>query len=265
MRKIFLVCLVIIALPCFAQQQPSPGSSETRSQEKKERKREKIDSLRKQEEEGVITYTRQTDFGVKLVSDGYGIFMDIGKAKSIKRSVLYQLEIAERKSPREIKQSTGYPSASPFIYGKQNFVYCVKMGMQEQYLLANKANKNGVNITCNIGGGISLAVLRPYYYEIGNLNTEEESFGLPPFDSNYVILGGPTISQGWDNLSLTPGVYGKAAVRFDYGHYTKTVTALEIGLAGEYYTKKIPIVYGSPANQSFITAFVDILFGWRRK
>ncbi len=79
------------------------------------------------------------------------------------------------------------------------------------------------------------------------------------------LIGGPSISQGWEDLSLTPGVYGKVALRFDYGHYTKTVTAVEIGLSGEYYAKKIPIVYGSAPNQSFLTAFVDILFGWRRK
>jgi len=161
MRKIFLFFLVIAALPCFAQES-NMSSSQKRSQERREKKKEKIDSLINQEEEGIINYRKQTDFGAKLTSDGYGIFMDIGRAKSVKRSVLYQLEIGERKSAREIKQSnTNDPASSPFILGKENFFYYTKLGVQEQFLLANKANKNGVNITCNIGGGLSFAILRP--------------------------------------------------------------------------------------------------------
>jgi hypothetical protein len=304
MRKIFLVCLVIISLPCFAQESSQRRAEEKRDNHgerldsldsiahhemvisnqhkheiRRERKKDKIDSLINQEEEGVINYRTQTDFGVKLVSDGYGIFMDIGKAKSIKRSVLYQLEFGERKSPRELKQSSSDspdPAASEIILGKENFVYYAKLGVQEQYLLANKANKNGVNITCNIGGGLSLAILRPYEYEVeyqvdpvndpNNIAFKYVQFNTLLTDSTISYpIGGPSIDQGWDDLSIVPGVYGKAAVRFDYGHYTKTVTALEIGLAGEYYTQKIPIIFGTAPKQSFLSIYAAVVFGWRRK
>jgi hypothetical protein len=273
MRKIFSVCLVIAALPCFAQQINS--SSQRRSAERREIKQQKIDSLIHQQEEGVINYRTQTDFGVKLVSDGYGIFMDIGKAKSVKRSVLYQLEFGERKNAKEAKQSSNNspdPAAAQMIFGKLNFVYYAKLGVQEQYLLANKANKHGVNITCNVGGGLSLAILRPYEYEVEYQVAENlyafkyEQFNTLLRDTTVSFpIGGPSISQGWDDLSLTPGVYGKAAVRFDYGHYTKTVTALEIGISGEYYTKKIPIIYEVAPKQSYLSVYAAIIFGWRRK
>jgi hypothetical protein len=300
MRKIFLFFLVIAALPCFAQDSTMNSSQRTqekketheegmystdsvanrekvyasqkRSQIRREKKREKIDLLISQEEEGVINYSRQTDFGAKLVSDGYGLFMDIGRAKSIKRSVLYQLEIGERKSAREEKQSnTNDPSSSPFIFGKENFFYYTKLGVQEQFLLANKANKNGVNITCNIGGGLSFAILRPYEYEVVAAKGSDTTSEFVQFNSILTdtsvtgLLGGPTISQGWEDLSLTAGVYAKAAVRFDYGHYTRTVTALEIGLSAEYYTKNIPIVYAIKTRQSFISIYAAVIFGWRKK
>jgi len=278
MRKIFLFFLVIAALPCFAQES-NMSSSQRRSQERREKKKEKTDSLINQEEEGIINYRKQTDFGAKLTSDGYGIFMDIGRAKSVKRSLLYQLEIGERKSAREVKQSTADspdPSSSPLIFGKENFVYYTKLGVQEQFLLANKANKNGVNITCNIGGGLSLAILRPYEYEVeyyvnpndSNSGTAFKYVQFNQFFTDSTIsfpIGGPSISQGWDDLSVVPGVYGKAAVRFDYGHYTKTVAAIEIGLSAEYYTKAIPILYGVTPEQSFMSVYATIIFGWRRK
>ena len=45
----------------------------------------------------------------------------------------------------------------PFIYGKENFFYPVKLGVQQQILLGNKSNKNGVSVTANYGGGIVIS------------------------------------------------------------------------------------------------------------
>ena len=41
-------------------------------------------------------------------------------------------------------------------------------------------------------------------------------------------------------MTVVPGLYAKAAIRFDYGSYNEVMSALEVGIAGEYYTKKIP-------------------------
>ena len=82
----------------------------------------------------------------------------------------------------------------PFIYGKENFFYPVKLGVQQQILLGNKSNKNGVSITGNYGGGLSLALLRPYYLQVqkGNdfvfvkYNSPDSSFFL---DSAVLLAG----------------------------------------------------------------------------
>jgi len=158
MRKIIFLIFIISA---------SFGASAQKS--KKQRQQEKrahIDNLIKEEEEGVITYKKSFVFGAKLLSDGYGVFFELGRANSVKRSTLYQLEISERKNVKEDKQSNPYVNSIPFIYGKQNFFYPVKLGVQQQILLGNKSNKNGVSITGNYGGGVSLALLRPYYIQV---------------------------------------------------------------------------------------------------
>ncbi len=43
-------------------------------QQKKEERKEKINQLIKQEEEGALIYQKQNIFGVKLTTDGYGAF-----------------------------------------------------------------------------------------------------------------------------------------------------------------------------------------------
>jgi hypothetical protein len=160
-QSLILLAVVAFSLPALAQE-----AKKTTRTGRKEQKRERINTLIKQEEEGVIAYKKHFATGIKLISDGYGIFFEKGYAKSIRKATLFQVEISERKHQKEEKQTTSYISSVPFIYGKINFFYPIKLGMQMQYVLGNKSNKNGVSITANAGGGITLGLLRAYEIEV---------------------------------------------------------------------------------------------------
>ena len=259
MLRIFLLILIIpYTLAASAQKGKKQRQVE---------KRAHINNLIKQEEEGVIAYKKSFVFGAKLLNDGYGIFFEMGRASSVKKSLLYQLELGERKHIKEDKQSNPFINSIPFVYGKENFFYPVKLGVQQQVLLGNKSNKNGVSITANYGGGISLALLRPYYLQVqkGNdliyvkYDSPDSSLFL-----NGPIYGGPTFGKGWSDLTVTPGLYAKTSLRFDYGAYNEIVSAIEVGLTADYYSKKIPILLYNPQRQFFFSGFVAILFGKRK-
>ena len=259
MRKLFLIIIaLVIAVSSFAQKQSK--------KEKRDHNRKRIDALIKQEEEGVIAYKKHTIFGGKLINNGYGAFVEFGRLNSVKKGMLYQLEIAEYKSNREEKQSNLYAYSTPFIFGKQNFFYPVKLGVQQQILFGNKSNKNGVSITGNYGGGISVGLLRPYYVQLGATNTyvKYQSADSAKFLDPSGISGGPGFSKGWSDITVTPGAYLKTALRFDYGSYNEIVSALEIGISADYYSKKIPLVVHEKQKQFFFTGYVAILFGRRK-
>jgi hypothetical protein len=254
-RLLLLVVSFIVTISCFAQTK----------KERREENRRRINALIRQEEEGVIAYERSTAIGGKLINDGYGLFFEIGRAKSVKKGTLYQIEISERKHPKEEKQSNLFNYSTPFIFGKQNFFYPVKLGIQQQMLYGNKSNKNGVSITYNYGGGISMGLIRPYYVQLGTTGefvkyeTDSTAFLDPG-----VISAGPGFSKGWSDLTVAPGLYLKTALRFDYGSYNETISALEIGISGEYYTKSIPLVVHRDPKKFFFTGYVAIMFGRRR-
>ena len=267
MRKIFFIFLAVAATSnLFAQQT---------KKDRKDDHRKKINAIMKQEEEGVITYSKHTVFGFKLTNDGYGAFMEIGRAQSVKKSLLFQLDISERKHPREDKQTNSNFAGPALIFGKINFFYPVKIGVQQQILLGNKSNKNGVSVTANFGGGISLGLLRPYFLDVfaDTVSNKRESIQYQSADSNLFsdniqlinrFATGPSISKGWGNLKITPGLYAKAALRFDYGRYNEVVSAIEVGITAEYYAKKVPqLVFTAPKNL-FINAYFSILFGKRK-
>jgi hypothetical protein len=258
MRKlIFFLLILSFSVRCFAQ---------SKKKQRQEEKREHINSLIKQEEEGVIAYKKSFLFGAKLITDGYGAFFELGRASSIKKSLLYQLEISERKDKKEEKVSY-YANTVPYIYGKINYFYPVKLGVQQQILLGNKSNKNGVSVTANYGGGISAGLLRPYYVQVqqGNqINYIKYNSADSASFLTSKIYGGPSFGQGWSDMTVVPGLYAKAAVRFDYGTYNEVISAIEVGVTGDYYTKKVPLLASNPQKQFFFSGYVSILFSKRK-
>lgn len=261
MRKLFFLILSLVIVTSTFAQKPT-------KKERRDQKNKRINALIKQEEEGLITYKRHTVFGGKVITNGYGAFAEIGRMKSVKTGMLYQLEISEYKNQREDKQrNPNIPSAPPLIYGKQNFFYPVKLGVQYQRLFGNKSNKNGISITGNFGGGLSLGLLRPYLIEV-------DKSGSPTFisydspDSTLFLIGpyhgGPGIAKGWSDITVTPGAYVKTGLRFDYGSFNETVSAIEVGLSVDFYSKKIPILVKADHKQFFFNGYVSFLFGRRR-
>ncbi len=281
MRKLFFILLAIVAtLPSFSQK-----SKKDKLMERKKR----INALVKQEEEGVVAYHKQTAFGIKLTTDGYGGFYEVGRSKSVKKALLFQFELTERKHSKEEKQSNISIPSSPFVFGKINYCYPLKLGVQQQYLLGNKTNRNGISVTGNFGGGISLALLRPYNLEINDLkNGTRKYIRYQSSDStlysstgrsshvpdsilftnssilSFLQVSGAGFGKGLNQMTVTPGVYAKASLRFDYGKYNELLNALEVGVMAEFYNKAIPqLVYSKP-KQLFISAYVSILFGKRK-
>lgn len=253
----FIVCM---ATASFAQE------TQSQKQTRKEERKQRINALSKQEEEGVIAFKKHVIFGGKLSSDGYGVFLEIGRGRSITKSTLFQLEISERKHPKEEKQSNPFAPTTPIIYGKENFFYPVKLGVQQQFLLGNKSNKNGVSVTANIGGGLCIGILRPYQLEVDK--NGERTFVKYETDSSLFLTGpyygGPNFGTGWKDLKVTPGVYLKPSFRFDYGRYNEIVSAVEVGLIGEFYTKKISQMIFNKQQQFFFSAYVALMFGKRK-
>ena len=266
MKKIFLllICAVMLS-PVMAQ------DAKTRKKNKKEEKKLRISAIAKQEEEGIVKYKKHIAIGVKLISDGYGGFLELARAQSVKRSLLYQLDISERKHQKEEKQTNPndiYGQTGPLIYGKLNFFYPVKIGVQQQFLLANKGNKNGVSISGNAGGGLIAGILRPYQVEVDK-NGETTFINYDPSDPANTFLtgpyiGGPSLATGWDQLKVRPGAYLKSAVRFDFGKYNEMVNAIEVGLTGEFYLKKIQQMVFNKEHQFFFSAYVSLIFGKRK-
>lgn len=257
---IFTVFSLLITMAGFAQEDSTDKS-------KRELRRERIDELAKLEEEGVITHSKHFAAGAKLASDGYGGFLELGRAQGINSGMLYQFEIMERKHTKEEKQSVDF-FGIPLIYGKVNYFYTAKLGAQKWINLGNKGNKNGVSVTANFGGGLTLGLLRPYELRVGStkeyVSYASDSTEFLRAIKQGDITEGPGFSNGWSDLKIVPGLYAKPALRFDYGQYNEVVSAIEIGISAEFYSKKIHQMIGQKENRFFFSPYVTLIGGKRK-
>jgi hypothetical protein len=271
-KKIYLILfLVTISGGLFAQ--TTTGTSQKNKKSEKEQRKLKKISIFREQEEGENVFQRDFSVGGRLNTDGWGGFVEMGYRKSRKKVNYFQFEFGEKKSDKEVKKSGGYSFTNrPYIYGKQNNFYQVKLGVGQRYLIGGKANKNGVEVDAVYYGGLSLGLLKPYYLNMITENGENKDVKYDPakpeeFLASPNINGAGGFGKGWNNLSVVPGLHAKLGMRFDWAHFNEVVSALEVGMNAEMYTKKIPIMVVSEGvdhnKQFFFNAYVSIQFGKR--
>jgi len=270
-RKIHFVLLCsVIFIKGFSQEQKTP---EQKAQEqKKQEHKQHITDLIKREEEGALIYNKQTAFGFKLNTDGWTVLYEHGKYKTITTTNTWFFEIGERKSKKEEKITptdlSGFPVGNPFIYGKQNTFYSVNIGFGQQRLIGGKGTKNGVAVSAIYGGGFSAGLLKPYYVTIIDPATHQtrDVKYQGPGDTLFLYypISGAGFTKGFGEIKFTPGVVAHLGLRFDYGRYNELLSALEIGVSAEYYTKDMPIMVDAETKKFFYNAYVAIEFGKRK-
>ncbi len=273
MKKLFLIAFLLGSIMVSAQQKVQSEATNARMLKKAER-REKINQLIKQEEEGALIYQKQGAFGFKFNTDAWSMFYEHGKYKTLTKTNLWWLELGERKHPKEEKVPTlsasqGFLVISSYIYGKQNNFYYLKAGIGQQKLIGGKGNKNGVAVSAIYGGGFSAGLLKPYYIEIRNPSSgKNEEIRYNNNDSLFldpnIILGKGGLTKGFNEIKFVPGVHARAAIRFDYGRYNEVLSALEVGVNAEYYSQNMPILLLNKEKKFFFNAYISLVFGKRK-
>jgi len=272
-KKIVAV-IILVGITFFGYSQQDPSAMKAKM-DKKKQKREKVNKIMRLEEEGVPSFNKQNAFGIKLNTDGWGLSYELGRSKSVTRAMIYQIEFNEKKHRKEDKQSLNSTDGSgfiffgsPFVYGKKNIFYQLKVAAGQQILIGGKGNKNGVSVYGIGAGGLSLGILRPYYVEVQDNDNKNRYVKYDSPDSalflSQRIIGGAGLSKGWNELKFAPGLHAKAAVRFDYNRFNTVLSGIEGGINAEYYFKEIEQMVYNPARKFFFNAYVSILFGKRK-
>ena len=262
-KRLFVTLALLLITGGLVAQDQEQQRERSSAQQKKEERKQRINALMKQEEEGEVVFNKHTAFNIKLSSDGYGAGLEIGKFISPRNTLLYSFELNEKMHPKENKQGASISqwqvnSVKP---GKLYNFYQLKLGVAQQKVIGGKSNKNGVSVSALYGGGLSLGFIKPYYVDVreGFRSTYDKII-----DSSYIPLGASGVTVGWGELKFRPGVHAKTGMRFDYGRFNETITAIEVGVAADYYYQKVPQMLFNEEKSFFFAGYVSIVLGRRR-
>ena len=67
--------------------------------------------------------------------------------------------------------------------------------------------------------------------------------------------------KGFDELSFTPGIYGKSGITFEFSKYDEVIHALEAGIILDAFINEIQIMAIENNKQIFFTMFLSYRFG----
>jgi hypothetical protein len=159
---------------------------------------------------------------------------------------------------------------NPFVYGKQNNFYQLKLGVGQQRMIGGKGNKNGVAVYGIFAGGLSIGLLKPYYVDVQDPPNSGETRQIKYSQADSAlfmsqeILGASGFTKGWGEMKFAPGVHAKTGLRFDWGRFNNAISAIEVGANVEFYAKKVEQMVGVEPNQFFLNGYLAVVFGNRK-
>lgn len=229
-----------------------------------------------------IVYRKEAAFEARLHTNGGLIGVNIGKIKTYYKTNYYHLSLGYLKDPREKRQnrnlSFNFPDRSrSFAFGKQNSVINLRGGWGTKKFVTEKAKRKGIAIGYDYNFGPSLALLKPYYleliYEVDGSPNEREirterysEDNADKFTTYNEVFGGAGYFKGFGDISVVPGVHGKLGLFFSLGAFDETVKSFEVGVMGDIYIKKLPIMVETPEVSNkpyFFNFYINFLFGRR--
>ena len=223
------------------------------------------------QEEVPVLLRNEYTAGINIHSNGWGLLFRRAKNKTVSKKRFFEAEFVSMKHPKEIRSVNPYvENAKSYIFGKMNTFLILRAGYGRQRVLFDKADKGGVSIRLNYGGGFSLGMTKPIYLNILKPDTANQYayyVEVEKYDPNdhFVsdIYGRASFIHGITEMKVHPGIYGKLGMSFEYSRHHDDIKALEVGMAIDAYPKKIPIIAFAENKQVFFIFYIHFLFGKR--
>jgi len=212
-------------------------------------------------------YSKQNIFGItKATNSGLiGGFM-YKHSWEKKEDSFYgaSIEIVNIKHPQEQRYYS--ESGNTFIWGKQNFLYSLRLSFVGERTFFKKAAQQGVQVNGFAAIGPTLGFEAPYYVEIripGENYTEKV-----PYDPNKQqwsdIIGSGNFLQGFGQSAVVPGANIKAGLAFEFGSHKANVVGVELGFQCDFFTRQIIIMPTTENYSIFPSAYFTFYYGARR-
>lgn len=232
-------------------------------------------------------YSKEFTFSLRAQTNGLALGFDFGRLQTYYKTRYYHFSIGELKHSREVRsdfqrQAAGNSLAPrSYIYGKQNNLYPIRIGMGTKRYLSEKAKEKGVAVGINYEFGPTFGLLKPYYLEVyqtedflrqGTRSVRYSEETAAQFSDPSRIFGSSSRAMGIGEITPTFGAHGTFSVHFDWGAFDEYIKALDAGIMVDLFLRETPLLIdGANINAEtvenrnlFLNLFVNLQLGKRR-
>ena len=224
-----------------------------------------------------VVYNDEFAVNLYLHTRGYGIGAIFGKLKTYYKTTFYHVDFGLLKHPKEHRPDNQINQfnvlSRPYVYGKKNSFFALRIGKGQKRYLSEKAKRRGVAVGYSYQLGPSIGMLKPYYLdlrgdggiapptiEVSKYSEEnKDRFLDPDFIDGY--------SGFWKGVGEMKFVFGghlKGGAHFSWGAYDRYVKAIEVGLLLDFYFQKVDILAIEDNSPVFANLYLNLQFGKRK-
>lgn len=216
--------------------------------------------------DGRLLYKQECVGGLTIHTAGWGFHFRYGRQITNLKKLSFGLDVVNIKHPKEKKVfNPAFDNGKGFYYGKLNTLIAVRPSIGMRRIWYQKKRPQGVEIGYNFNIGPSLGLVKPTYLEIIYPLADASTLIAERFDPNKHtvdnIYGRAKFSKGLNEISISPGIFSKFGLHFEYSSDEEAIQALEIGMMVDYYPKKIPLMAIADNYNLFLNFYVSLIFG----
>jgi hypothetical protein len=217
-----------------------------------------------------LLYRNEMSGALLAHTNGFGLSYKRGFHKTGYTKKMYDVEFVTMKNEREIKLASVHENNKNFVFGKQNSLALLRVGIGAQKTLFSKIVLNGVEVRLGYFAGFTAGLAKPVYLDVlyrdsisNNYYVVYEKYNPKnPYHNNVNnIWGKSSFLYGFSELKIHPGAYGKISLGFEYAEEDDAVRALEVGIVVDAFAKPIPLLAFVDENRTFVTFYLSLIFG----
>jgi len=232
-----------------------------------------------------FVYDKEVTFNFGLSTPrNFHLGIKVARIEAYNKTKFWTLDFGDIRHSRELRSNyeriiiATNRVSRPFIYGKQNQLYALRLGFGTRTYLSEKAKQRGVAVGYSWELGPTLGILKPYYLEIEtseqlNSGTVRDVRFSPEtedlFLDRFRIFGASAWSRGLEDLSLAPGIHARASLHLGFGAFDEVAKSLEVGVQGDFFFTNVPIMVesdltpGVTNSNLFLSLFMQMQIGKR--
>lgn len=221
-------------------------------------------------EEKTTIYDKEISGGIGMHTNGFTGIFRTGKYLTGFTKKMYEIEIANIRHPREIKSVFPFEeNARGYIFGKMNAFYTIRPSIGYHKVFVPKQSIFGVSIAYVAHIGASIGLAKPVYLNIierepriNQTNIVKQKYD-PEVHDKEDIYGRASFFNGFSEIKLYPGLFGKFGFHFDFASERESLRAIEAGVKIDAFFSKIPIMAFTDNRAIYPNLYISILFGSR--